>query len=180
MKIIEGNLITAMLHGEYDVALQGCNCQCIQGAGLAAQMVKYFATDSSIHFTMESSASGWCKNINKLGCIDYAEYYVNGDRAIFVSPKTKGRRDEPLVTIVNCYTQTYPGIPNKKYGIPLDYDALTLCLRKINSKFAGKSVALPYLIGCGLAGGNEKQVLQIIEEELIDVDVTIIELPQRK
>ena len=80
---------------------------------------------------------------------------------------------------------------------PLDYEALTLCLRKINHIFKGKHIGLP-LIGCGLAGGvwdyhklpktsdeeieiyeqfyhqEKKDVKTIIQEELKDMDVTIV------
>lgn len=174
MNIVKGNLIKSMLKAEYDVAVQGCNCNCIQKSGLAQQMVRYFSTNSTVYFPMESDAAGWCKNINKLGCIDYARFFVDGERSVFVNALTAGRREEPIVTIVNCYIQIAPGVAGK-YGIPLDYDALTLCLRKVNAKFAGKSVALPK-IGCGLAGGDWNKVLEIIENELIDVQPTIIEL----
>jgi hypothetical protein len=37
--------------------------------------------------------------------------------------------------------------------VALDYEALTLCMRKINYTFTGKHIGLP-MIGCGLAGGD--------------------------
>lgn len=178
LRIVQGNLIDEMLSARYEVAIQGCNCMSIQGAGLAAQMVTYFSTNSATYFKMESrlNTERWFhRPENKLGCIDYGEFYVNGTRALFIDELTRGRKDEPVVTIVNCYTQIAPGIPGK-YGIPLDYDALTLCLRKINLIFEGRTIAIPYLIGCGLAQGDEHKVLNIIDNELVDCKPTLIRL----
>jgi len=56
---------------------------------------------------------------------------------------------------------------------PLDYEALTLCLRKINWVFSGKHIGLPK-IGAGLAGGDWEQIKQIIKNELNDCDVTVV------
>lgn len=168
-----------MLKAEYDVAIQGCNCLCVQGAGLAAQMAKVFSTATSFYYAMESMAdtTKWFHHpVNKLGCIDYADFYVDGKRPIFVSSLTRGRREEPIVTIVNCYIQIAPGKPGK-YGIPLDYDALRLCMRKVNAIFEGKKVAIPYLIGGGLARGSHEKILEILEKELIGCTPTLIKLP---
>lgn len=179
MKIIQGNLIELMLKAEYEVALQGCNCLSVQGAGLAAQMVKAFSTNSQFYFPMESivDTKKWFRHpVNKLGCIDYAKFYVGGGGPVFVSNITRGRREEPIVTIVNCYTQIAPGKPGK-YGIPLDYDALRLCMRKVNAIFEGKKVAIPYLIGGGLARGSHEKILEILEQELIGCTPTLIKLP---
>jgi len=44
-------------------------------------------------------------------------------------------------------------------------------------KFKGKHIGIPYLIGCGLAGGDTGRVLGIIEEELKDMKVTLVKLP---
>jgi O-acetyl-ADP-ribose deacetylase (regulator of RNase III) len=56
---------------------------------------------------------------------------------------------------------------------PLDYEALALCLRKINHSFKGLRVGLPK-IGCGLAGGNWGKVKSLIQSELKDCDVTVV------
>ena len=81
---------------------------------------------------------------------------------------------ERLLYVVNAYTQYYYG-KNHPDGInkPLDYEALTLCLRKMNHIFKGKHIGLPGLIGCGLAGGDKNKVKSIIKKELKDCNVTI-------
>lgn len=72
------------------------------------------------------------------------------------------------VDILNCYTQFTYG-----KGIHVDYEAIRSCMKRINKQYAGKRVGLPK-IGCGLAGGCWGVVLQIIQEELKDCDVTIM------
>lgn len=68
--------------------------------------------------------------------------------------------------VCNLYTQYEPG-PN------LDYEALTLCLRKLNYRFKGFHIGLPQ-IGCGIAGGDWERVKAIIQKELVDMNVTIV------
>lgn len=179
MKIKLGNIITSMLNAEYDVAVQGCNTLSLQRSGLAAQMAETFRTDDIVRYEMESiyeTERIFHRPENKLGCIDYADFYVNRERAIFVTDLTRGRRDEPIVTIVNCYTQAYPGRVFTG-DIPLDYEALTLCMKKINYFFKEKTVAIPYLIGGGLAKGDHSRILEILNNTLVDVIPTLIQLP---
>ena len=78
------------------------------------------------------------------------------------------------LTVVNSYTQYKYG-KNHSDGVqrPLDYEALTLCMRKINETFKGKHIGLPK-IGCGLAGGSWDMVKKIIQKELCDCDVTVV------
>lgn len=176
-KEIEGDLVKLALEGNFEVIAQGNNCFCTQGSGLAPQMVKAFGTNM---YPMESKE--FKGEINKLGTIDYLPYYLSSDE-----------EDESEVIVVNAYTQ-YGFGRNHKNGtaIPLDYEALTLCMRKINKIFKGKHIGLP-MIGCGLAGGIwsyeelslaenfvvlHKDVKTIIQEELKDCQVTIVKYKQ--
>ena len=153
---VQGDLIQLALSSSFDVIAQGNNCFCVQGAGLAPQMVKAFHTDK---FPKEQEE--FKGDINKLGTIDWKEFRSG-------------------LFVVNAYTQ-YGFGRNHENGtaIPLDYNALTLCLRKMNHIFKGKHIGLPGLIGCGLAGGDPERVKKIIKTELIDCEVTIVYLPQK-
>lgn len=216
---VEGNLILMALEGKFDVIAHGCNCQCTMGAGLAPQMVKAFGCDK---FEMElltieeqDDSGAFVKvltnnkgNINKLGQIDYETKYLwfkhpmkkDDEFSVAMDPMTVGQSDVKKLIVVNAYTQFMYGV-NHTDGVskPLDYEALTLCLRKINHIFKGKHIGLP-LIGCHLAGGiwdytqlpqfecdnnlNEeylqyangikKDVKTIIKQELKDMNVTIV------
>lgn len=154
---IKGDLITLAEDGMFDVIAQGNNCFCAQKSGLAPQMVKAFNTDT---FPMEDEDR--VGDINKLGQIDFQHFYV----ATLSLPEPK------KLAVVNCYTQY--GTKRLDNQTPIDYEALTLCLRKINSIFKGKHVGLPF-IGAGLAGGDWVRIKQIILDELVDCELTIVE-----
>jgi len=217
---IEGNLITLALEGMFDVIAHGCNCQCKMGAGLAPQMAEAFGCDEfykeivsykgydedGVDYEVTTNNKG---NINKLGTIDYKLQYLWFNHPILkredykfksfaMTHRSVGQEDVQELVVVNAYTQFMYGT-NHADGVskPLDYEALTLCLRKMNHIFKGKHIGLP-LIGCHLAGGvwdytkinkktNEginlyrrfsnnqlKDVKTIIQEELKDCDVTIV------
>lgn len=161
-KEIKGDLISLAKQGEFNVIVHGCNCFSTMGAGIAVPMKNNFGCDM---FPREGKLNKQGKrepvevgNIDKLGCIDYQNKIVNSHS----------------VTVVNAYTQYRYG-KNHADGdkCPVDYDAIALCMRKINHTFKGKKVGLP-MIGCGLAGGDWDIVHFIIREELVDCDVTVV------
>ena len=147
---VEGDLVKLAIAGEFEVIAHGCNCFCTMGAGIAPLFAKYFNADK---FPLEHPSHR--ANYNKMGCID---------------SQLESRYSKPF-HVVNAYTQFSTGA---SYGhIPLDYDALTLCLRKINKVFEGKTIGLPK-IGCGLAGGNWEIVKALIQKELKSMDVVVV------
>jgi O-acetyl-ADP-ribose deacetylase (regulator of RNase III) len=163
MKEIEGNLITLALEGNFDVIAHGCNCMSTMDAGLAPQMAKAFSCDK---FPMELHG----KDINKLGTIDAQNrgIQIRYPGMLTTLPITKA------LTVVNAYTQYSYG-RNHKDGVssPVDYEAIKLCMRKMNLVFKGKHIGLP-LIGAGLARGDWARIQNIIKEELVDCKVTIV------
>lgn len=163
---VEGDLIKLAIEGKFDVIAHGCNCHSIMGAGIAPQMAKAFGADD---FPMER----WGSTIQKLGNIDY-QTVVLGENAIWTLEDYKNNRNEPELTVVNAYTQYNYG-RNHADGTfrPLDYEALTLCMRKMNKVFKGKHIGLPQ-IGAGLAGGDWEVIKKTIQTELSDCEVTEI------
>jgi len=163
---IDGDLIKLALNGEFGVITHGCNCLSNMGAGIAPQMAKAFGVDK---FEMET----WGTTIDKLGCIDW-QTFVLGQNAIWSLEDADNKLDERELTVVNSYTQFRYG-KNHTNGVskPLDYEALTLCMRKINHQFKGKHIGLPK-IGAGLAGGDWNRIEKIIERELKDCRVTVV------
>ena len=133
-KEIEGNLITLALKGDFDVISHGCNCFCTMGAGIAPHMAKEFGCD-----VFPKEHPEYKGDFNKLGTIDYLTHTRSG-----------GSSDVDIfdfdLTVVNSYTQYHYG-RNHKDGIliPLDYDALKMCMRKINHIFKGKRIGLPMI-----------------------------------
>ena len=163
-KEVNGNLITLALENNFDVITHGCNCMCNMASGIAVPMSKIFQCNT---FPLENEKTRG--DINKLGQIDYKTFTILGS-GLRLSHKADPLPESAFyLTVVNSYSQYIPSRVTK----PLDYEALTLCLRKINFQFKGLRVGLP-LIGCGLAGGDWNIVSEIIKKELIDCDVTIV------
>lgn len=165
-KEIEGDLITLAKEGNFNVITHGCNCFCTMGAGIAPKMADEFGCDT---YHLESPE--YQGDINKLGCIDWEELMIREDGKVI---KAKQNYELPILIVVNAYTQ-YGFGKNHLNGSeqPLDYEALILCMRKLNKTFTGLDIGLPQ-IGCGLAGGNWDKVKQIIQKELKDCNVTIV------
>ena len=166
IQYIEGDLIEFAKSGKFDVVVHGCNCLSTMGAGIAPQMAKAFGCDK---FKMELIGP----DVNKLGNIDY-QTLVLGENAIWSLENAKNNRNEPEITVVNAYTQYRYG-KNHKDGdsMPFDYEAFTICMRKINVTFRGKHVGMPR-IGAGLAGGDWRKIESIIRNELRDCKVTVV------
>jgi O-acetyl-ADP-ribose deacetylase (regulator of RNase III) len=163
---IEGDLIQLAKKGTFDVITHGCNCLSNMGAGIAPQMAKAFGADE---FEMEK----WGPTIEKLGCIDW-QTIVLGKNEVWSLKDYKNNEDDIELTVVNSYTQFSYG-KNHTDGVskPLDYEALTLCMRKINTVFKGKHIGLPK-IGAGLAGGDWNRIQKIILAELKDMKVSVV------
>lgn len=175
-KEVEGNLITLAKNGEFDVITHGCNCLSQMGAGIAPQMAEAFACNE---YYREREGP----NHSKLGNIDHQMncvyekdgvvriYNPRHDRLNFSLSGWTHKKD---VFVVNSYTQYNYG-RNHSDGTtkPLDYEALTLCMRKINHTFKGSHIGLP-MIGAGLAGGDWNIIKEIIQKELKGCDITVV------
>ena len=162
-----GDLIELAKQGIFDVIVHGCNCMSTMGAGIAPQMATAFGCDK---FEMETLGP----DISKLGNIDW-EIMVLGKHNIFSLEHGAYNHDnEPELIVVNAYTQYNYGI-NHHGGTskPFDYEAFTICMRKINSLFKYKHVGMPK-IGAGLAGGNWDRIENIIETEIYNCPVTVV------
>ena len=143
---IEGDIVQLALQGEFDAIAQGCNCQQMMGAGLAAQ-IKHFIPKAA-----QVDREDTRMPIQRLGDFTYHNFNT---------------KDWKSVYIYNLYTQ-FQGGPD------LSMDALRLCLHKLNFQCKGKHVGLP-LIGCGIAGGKWSEVEALIKEYLTDVaEITIV------
>ncbi len=152
-KEIEGDLIVLAKEGKFNVITHGCNCFCTMGSGIAPQMAKAFGCNN---FAMEDKK--YRGEINKLGQIDYEEIEIH---------HASGHHS--LINVVNSYTQYNYDAKTK----PFDYEAFTLCMRKINRLFKSQIIGLPQ-IGAGLAGGDWKIIKSIIQNELVDCNIIVV------
>lgn len=155
IRYITGDLIELFKAGQFDIIAHGCNCFHTMNSGIAKQIKENFPDTYNIDFNTTKKG-----DINKLGTFSIGQYW----------------RKIEYVNIYNCYTQYYYGKDGKLY---LEYDALALCLRKINfvnnKGLKVTNIGLPK-IGCGLAGGEWNKVDGIIQRELKDLDITIVTL----
>lgn len=164
---IEGDLIKLALEGKFDVIGHGCNCFSTMGAGIAVGMAKTFGCDK---FDMELIGA----SVEKLGNVDH-QTFVLGENAHWSLRDGKNNKKEPELVVCNLYTQYGLGgkFGNTPYGIPFDYEAMTMCMRKLNVMFKGKHIGLP-MIGAGLAMGDWKKIEGIIETELRNCTCTVV------
>ena len=149
----QGNILDA----NEDIICQQVNCKNVMGAGLALQIKsKYPEVERAYH---EICA---IYKPNKL--LGYAQMITCHD----------GKN------IVNIFGQLNYG-RDKQYT---DYEALWSGLDSVFTsvatvgKYKGKTVAIPYGIGCGLAGADWSVVYQMLVELTThyDYDVTIYQL----
>ena len=86
-----------------------------------------------------------------------------------------GNEDERLV--VNMKSQVYPGKPkfpdSKKDAIDARLSFFESALNKISEIKDLESIAFPYNIGCGMAGGNWDDYYQLLSEFAHKVDATV-------
>lgn len=82
-------------------------------------------------------------------------------------PQLTGQQKDGHV-IANLYGQFYPGADYRPDAVETALSCLGAIARK-----SGWSVALPYKLSCGIAGGDWDEVLGIIEEAMDGVDCVI-------
>ncbi len=157
LKHTKGNLLDLAEAGEFDVVVQGCNCFNTMGAGLAPQIAKRYPRAEEVD---SETVRG---NIGKLGNFTMAwssHYDVN------IKP----------FKIINAYTQY---VTSQQGEDVFEYDSFAVILRKLAHEYGRHRFGLPY-IGMGLAGGDKKRILAMIEDFAKEVSakggsVTLVE-----
>jgi len=165
---VNGDLIKLAKAGKFDVIAHGCNCQSKMGSGIAVEMKNTFGCDK---FPMETLGP----DIRKLGNIDFKSFVLGSNGAIWnIEDETSNKLKEPELYVVNAYTQNMYG-RNHSGGLPapIDYEAVHICMKKINALFKDVRIGLPR-IGAGLAGGDWHIIRNIIKTELTDCHITIV------
>jgi len=123
-----------------EIIVHGCNCFCTMGAGIAAQVVRYYPEAWEVDAMTKRGDPG------KLGMFTS---WTGQHRFI----------EDRIVTIVNAYTQ-YSYTRDK---VDVDYKAVETVMYRIARHFGNYVIAMPK-IGCGLAGGDWEVVSGILEE----------------
>lgn len=158
MKSIEGNIIKLAKQGRYDVIVQGCNCFCTMGAGLAMKLKNEWPQVEKV-----DKETRWGAH-EKLGHISIAREIV------YPSDDTY---DHKVLYIVNGYTQYEYGTNTRK----VNYEAVANVFEKIRYRWDKSKdlikIAYP-MIGCGLAGGHWPIIREIIDHTLEGFDHELV------
>jgi O-acetyl-ADP-ribose deacetylase (regulator of RNase III) len=155
MEIITGNLIKLAQEGKFDIIVQGCNCHCTMGSGIASQLRELYPQ------VYEAD----CKT-------------VPGDKSK-LGTYTLAPTDEGFI-VVNAYTQ-YNYNKSGESADLFEYKAFGLILLKLALKAEKGPVHFGFpAIGCGLAGGNKDIIYNLIRAFAVGVEkaggtVTIVE-----
>ncbi|MCY7695340.1 macro domain-containing protein [Bacillus altitudinis] len=148
IKTVEGNILDA----EEDIICHQVNCKGVMGAGLAKQI--------------KSKYPNVYKDYKRL-CAEQGDDLLSSVQLITTND---GK------TIANLFAQVGYGRKTKQ----TDDDALRSCFEHLkqtvtnpNEENSLHSIAIPYGIGCGLAGGDWTVVREMMEEVLGDCEVTV-------
>ena len=152
---VKGDLIQRAKEGHYNAIVQGCNCFCKMGAGIAKQIKNEFPIAYQVDCETEEG------DRSKLGDFTVATVYI-------------GNAKWP-VAIVNAYTQYDTATVDDKS--PVDYGAIAKVFIKINEDFTGEYIGIPK-IGAGLAGGDWNIIKTLIDAVTPDVDIELVEWDQ--
>jgi len=138
LKNVKGNLLDLAEDGEFDVVVQGCNCFCAMGGGIAREIRERYPNIAAV------DADTVLGDYNKLG--NFTSGVVNIE-------------DKHAFIVINAYTQYNMSTGDDVF----EYVAFALILQKLERLYGNYSIGLPY-IGMGLARGNTNIIMQMIQE----------------
>ena len=137
MKRAIGDLLELARNGEFDIIVHGANCFCTMGSGIAKQIKQQYPE------AFEADCETVAGDKSKLGT-----YSMTATRDGFV--------------IVNAYTQydfNKPGEHEDKF----DYEGFEIILANLLYEAGDMNFGFP-MIGMGLAGGNQKKIMDLLED----------------
>jgi O-acetyl-ADP-ribose deacetylase (regulator of RNase III) len=137
LKHAKGNLLDLAEAGDFDIVVQGCNCFCTMGGGIAREIRERYPLAAAMD---EETTRG--------------DYTKLGNWTVGLNDLTDRR-----FIIINAYTQY-----NMSRGTDVfEYTAFQLILDKLTFVYPGKRFGLPY-IGMGLAGGDKDIIIPMIKD----------------
>lgn len=150
LKVVVGNILTPNTATERGVMVcHQVNCKGVMGAGLARQIKEKHPEVFSIY---RDKCSQIAVGIGGLGDVQFCS--VVADAGYIVA---------------NVFGQDGYG-RSKRHT---DYSALRKAFERIAVGFPTYTIRIPYLMGCGLGGGDWQVVSEIIEETLVAAGVDV-------
>ena len=168
MKIVKGNLIDMAEAGEFDIIVQGCNCHCTMGSGIAREIRERYPQ------TYMADLSTKQGDYNKLGNYTMASSSTK--------PPSSFNSDESTFVIINAYTQ-YNFNKNWETKDVFEYDSFKLILQKLAHEYPISRFGFT-MIGMGLAGGNKVKIMDMLAEFSLKIaenggSFTLVEFEQK-
>lgn len=168
MKIVKGNLLDLAEAGEFDIIVQGCNCFCTMGSGIAREIRERYPQ------TYMADLSTKQGDYNKLGNYTMASSSTK--------PPSSFNSDESTFVIINAYTQ-YNFNKNWETKDVFEYDSFKLILQKLAHEYPISRFGFP-MIGMGLAGGNKVKIMAMLAEFSLKIaetggSFTLVEFEQK-
>ena len=161
-----------LLESDCPVIVHQVNCLGVMGAGVAKQIKDKWPWV----FEQYKSACDFYKNDANalLGKVIFTFNNIEDTEGFEIMDEENVSYFHPPI-VANCFAQDkIANLYNK--GRQTNYPAFRKCMQTIYRYvyyFGCSSVGFPYLIGCGLAGGDWKIVMSIIEEEFKDYNGTL-------
>lgn len=152
IKHVKGDLLKLAEAGEFDAIVQGCNCFCTMGSGIARQIKDQYPGAYAVD---SQTMSG---DIFKLG--NWTEYNAG------------------KFHIINAYTQFGFNKAGERADV-FEYTSFELILQKLAFLYGTKRFGFP-MIGMGLAGGDKQRIIGLLEwfDDLVSAQggsVTVVE-----
>jgi O-acetyl-ADP-ribose deacetylase (regulator of RNase III) len=158
IEIIRGNLLNAFEDGEVNVIGHVVNCVGAFNAGIAKQIRNKYPEVYSIY--KQYCDTEYSTPICNLGTILDVSVAYNSSNL-------------PCKQIYNLFAQLNYGTHKRQ----LNYGAMGRCLEKMSEAVSSDAkIGFPYLLGCGLSGGSEEIILEMIEFYFKNYDVRIYKL----
>ena len=142
-----GDLLVLARKGQFDIIVHGANCFNKMASGIAGQISREHPEAANVDLSTRAGDRG------KLGRFTLAQVQGSGNHTFY---------------IVNAYTQYSYGRGKDIFEFDFFRDFLKsfqtfLRSGAIAAPLDGKfAVGFPY-IGCGLAGGNEEKIVEMLE-----------------
>ena len=114
---------------------------------------------------------------------DFPEAFQADKKTKYADKQKLGTFSEAIVErnghtfiVINAYTQFEWNGRGKDL---FEYDTFPQLLKSIKAKYGDKRIGLP-LIGCGLAGGDEPRILNMINEHFNGINFKLVEIDTKR
>jgi O-acetyl-ADP-ribose deacetylase (regulator of RNase III) len=144
LKIINGDIVKELKSG---ILAHNVNCSGVFNKGLAKQIRDTYPIAYKLYETEKVGSE-------MLGHVQFID----------IGEIIKGK---PPLIIANCWCQVYYGYkqPFGNAKQHFNYESWAQCLRKLihHAINHDTTIHIPYMIGCGLAGGSIEEVIKLTE-----------------